>query len=73
MKLENNVPITPIKHPNCRHKFDFALKMEVGQSFVAPTRSDRVSALSFLIRQYNGRKYVSRVQKDGTFRIWRTA
>ena len=73
MKIDRHIPIQPVKVPRRGEKFKLALSMEVGDSFKLDTQMDRMSALSFLIKQYDGRKYISRTQDDGTFRIWGTA
>lgn len=72
--VASDVPIPHMLYAP-RHNYPFA-KCKIGDSFVVP-RIKRSSVTTLVIR-YNARfganlKFTSRLQPDGTVRIWRIA
>lgn len=66
MKIEKSVPLPKGRGNRIDYPFD---KMEVGDSFVAEIETVRGS--SFYYGSKNNKKFVTRKQKDGTYRCWR--
>ena len=66
-EIEKGVPVT---RSGQRFVFPFE-QMDVGDSFVVQSATERIHALMAAKRR--GKKAKSRTQSDGTFRVWRIA
>jgi len=71
-KIEKHVPIPAVRGAGLQFPLE---QMEVGDSFVVDTKAERGAAMvaASIIRQKNGKTFVSRIADEGKFRIWRTA
>ena len=70
-KIEKNVPLK--NHQPANSKYPFG-SMEVGDSFLAPKSAAKgAQSASLKWGKYNGVKFATRTQDDGSMRIWRVS
>lgn len=66
-KIEKGVPLPPGTHGNAKYPFP---KMEIGDSVVIPAVARSAARVW---GQRHDRKFMSRAERPGFVRVWRTA
>lgn len=68
-EVEKDIPLPKTRQKLKKYPWD---SMEIGDSFLVPkTEGKNARASAYASGFKSGRKYASRLQKDGTTRIWR--
>lgn len=73
MNIESGIPI-PEARKRANVIYDILVKLKVGDSFLVDgTNITSARRFGYNLARGTGLKFTTRIQPDGSFRVWRTA